>query len=68
MDSSPVISAGRVYVGSRDKKLYVLDLKTGRKLWEFSAQRGIAGAPAIARGLLVVADGGGAVYCLEGAK
>jgi hypothetical protein len=40
VDSSPAIAGGRVYVGSRDKKLYVLDLKTGKKLDEFQAGAG----------------------------
>jgi outer membrane protein assembly factor BamB len=66
VDSSPLISDGRVYVGSKDKKLYVLDLKTGNKLWEFPAARGISAAPAIAKGVVVVGDNRGAVYCLEG--
>ena len=51
----PAISGGRVYVGSKDKKLYVLDLKTGRELWSFTAGRGIAASPAIGDGVLVIA-------------
>ena len=36
MGSSPAIgSDGTVYVGSEDKKLYAINGKTGKKLWEF---------------------------------
>jgi outer membrane protein assembly factor BamB len=31
VDSSPAISGGRVFVGSSDGKLYVLDTATGAK-------------------------------------
>jgi outer membrane protein assembly factor BamB len=68
VDSSPVISGGRVYVGSKDKRLYVLDLKTGEKLSEFQAGRGIIAPVAAGRGVVVVGDTAGAVYCLEPAK
>lgn len=65
VDGPPIICDGRVYVGSKDKNLYVLDLKTGQKLWEFKASRSIEGGVAIAQGVLVLADSGGTVYCLE---
>jgi outer membrane protein assembly factor BamB len=65
VDSSPLISGGRVYVGSKDKSLYVLDLKTGQSIWEFKASRAITASPAIAAGVLVIGDDAGNVYCLE---
>jgi outer membrane protein assembly factor BamB len=65
VDGSPLISAGRAYVGSKDKKLYVIDLKSGQKLWEYTMGRGIEAGPAIAQGVLVAADSGGNVVCLE---
>ena len=68
VDSSPVISSGRVYVGSKDKSLYVLDLKSGQLLWEFKSSRGIVATPAIGAGVLVIGDNAGNVYCLEAEK
>ena len=62
--SSPVISGGKVYVASKDKKLYVLDLQTGKKLGEFQARFAIEASPAIGQGVIVVGDGRGLVYCL----
>ena len=58
-------AGGRVYVGSKDKRLYVLDLKTGQKRWEFRTAGKITAAPAIGRGVLVVGDESGLVYCLD---
>ena len=68
VDSSPLIRGGRVYVGSKDKTLYVLDLKRGELRWKFKASRAIVASPAIADGVLVIGDDAGNVYCLEAAK
>jgi len=54
-----------VFVGSKDKSLYVLNLADGKMLWEFKGGRGIVASPAIAEGVLVVSDLAGNVYCLE---
>jgi outer membrane protein assembly factor BamB len=43
----------------------VLDLKTGEKLWEFAASRGISATAAIAEGTVVIGDTGGILYCFE---
>jgi len=51
--STPVIGGGVVYVGSTDKKLYALDLKTGKQRWAFEAGDAIE-APALLVGDLVV--------------
>ena len=46
--SSPAIgSDGTVYVGSRDKKLYAINGKTGVKLWEFETGDRVFSSPAI---------------------
>jgi outer membrane protein assembly factor BamB len=68
VDASPVISGERVYAASRDKHLYVLDLQSGKLLWDFNAGRPIAAGVAIGEGVLVLADTGGTVRCLEPAK
>ena len=53
-----MIAGGRVYVGSSDGKLYVLDLETGKKLSEFDAGSGITTSPAIAAGRVVIGIAG----------
>jgi eukaryotic-like serine/threonine-protein kinase len=65
VDASPVISAGRVYVPSKDRRLYVLNLSDGKVLWTFETARPVSAPVAIGRGVLVLADAGGTVYCLE---
>ena len=48
VSSSPAIgSDGTVYVGSKDKKLYAINGKTGVKLWEFETGDWVVSSPAI---------------------
>ena len=48
MGSSPAIRPdGTVYVGSRDKKLYAINGKSGLKLWEFETGGIVVSSPAI---------------------
>jgi outer membrane protein assembly factor BamB len=56
-------SGGRVYVGSSDGKLYVLDAATGEKRWEFDAGAAITASPAIAAGRIVIGAQDGRLYC-----
>jgi outer membrane protein assembly factor BamB len=56
-----------VYIGSSDGRLYVLDLKTGAKLFAFEAGAALTASPAIAGGRVVIGTDDGRVYCL-GAK
>jgi outer membrane protein assembly factor BamB len=67
VDSSPVIAGQRVYVGSFDQHLYVLDLATGKELQKIRLDGQIIASPAVANGRLVVGTDKGTVYCL-GAK
>ena len=48
IDSSPAIAGDRVVVGSNDGRLYVLDLATGKEVWEFDAGAGFTASPALA--------------------
>ena len=63
MDSSPVIASGRVYVGSSDGHFYVLDLASGKKLWDFEAGSPLSASPAIAAGRVVIGSQDGRLYC-----
>jgi outer membrane protein assembly factor BamB len=64
VDSSPAIAGSRVYAGSSDGRLYVLDLASGKKLWEFEAGAPLTASPAIAGGRLVIGSQDGRLYCL----
>jgi outer membrane protein assembly factor BamB len=56
------VAGGRVYVGSNDGRLYVLDLRDGKKLWEFEAGGALSASPAIAAGRLVIGSQDGQVF------
>ena len=61
---SPTIAAGRVYIGSNDGRLYVLDLATGNKRTEWHAGAALSASPAIAGARLVIGAHDGRIYCL----
>ena len=63
VDSSPTIAGGRVFVGSSDGKLYVLDLQSGAKRWEYEVGNALTASPAIAGGRLVIGAQDGRIYC-----
>jgi eukaryotic-like serine/threonine-protein kinase len=65
VDASPVISDHRVYVASKDRRLYVLKLSDGQSVWQFETGRQVSAPVAIGRGVVVMGDAGGTVYCLE---
>ena len=58
----PLRSPARVVVGSSDGKLYVLDLASGKKVWEFEAGAPITASPAISGGRIIIGDGDGRLY------
>ena len=64
VDSSPVVAGGRVYIGSGDGRLYVLDAQTGKKISEFEAGAGFSASPAIAAGRVVIGAQDGRLYVL----
>ena len=64
VDSSPAIVGGRVYIGSSDGRLYVLDAQSGKKLWEFDAGSALTASPAVAAGRLVIGSQDGRIYVL----
>jgi outer membrane protein assembly factor BamB len=66
VDGSAVIVGDRIFVGSYDKRLYVLE-KTGQKVTDFELDGAIMGSPAVAEGRVVIGTEKGTVYCL-GAK
>jgi outer membrane protein assembly factor BamB len=62
--ASPAIAGGRLYVGSSDGKLYVLDVTTGKSVQEFEAGGPISASPAIASGRVVFGTVDGKLFCL----
>jgi outer membrane protein assembly factor BamB len=64
VEGAAVIADGVVYVGSSDKNLYALDLKTGAKRW--TTPLGIITAsPGINGDRVYIGDADGKFYCLD---
>ena len=63
-DLAPAIAGNRVVVGSSDGKVYVLDVTTGAKVWEFESGGGFTASPAVAAGKIVIGDVDGRVYLI----
>ncbi|MBI1371613.1 MAG: PQQ-binding-like beta-propeller repeat protein [Phycisphaera sp.] len=63
--SSPVISFGKVYIGSDDGSVYALDQKTGRKVWSFKTEDAVEAPPTVHGSRLYVGSDDGEVYCLD---
>jgi len=61
------VAGGRVFFGSNDGRLYVLDIQSGKKVWEFEAGAALSSSPAIGGGRIVIGAQDGALYCF-GAK
>ena len=65
MDSSPVVAGKRVYFGSNDGKLYVVDLNTGTEIQSIElGKKGILASPAVSGDRLVIGTIDGVLYCL----
>jgi outer membrane protein assembly factor BamB len=65
---SGIIADGkRLYLASRDKNLYALDIKTGATLWRYTASDIMTATPALYRDLVLIADYAGQVQALGAA-
>ena len=64
VEGTAAIANGVVYIGSFDKHLYALDLKTGREKWKYNAGP-IKAAPGYRDGLLYVGDEDGKFHCID---
>ena len=66
VDSSPVVVGNRVYFGSADGKLYVVELANGKEVQslELSSRGGILASPAVSDNRLVIGTPDGVLYCL----
>jgi outer membrane protein assembly factor BamB len=65
VDSSPVVVGNRVFVGSLDATLYVIDLVPGTVNKKFElGKKGIIASPAVAENCLVIGTLDGELVCL----
>lgn len=64
--SHPLVQGATLYVGNLDGRLYAVDTGTGKQLWRSEALGdSIRGRPALAQGVLVVADRKGHMVGLD---
>jgi outer membrane protein assembly factor BamB len=64
-ESSPLATAGRIYVGSQDGTVYCLLAKSGRIVWRHRAGGAVKAAPAFSQDRIFVAAYGGSVTALR---
>jgi eukaryotic-like serine/threonine-protein kinase len=67
IEGSPVVSDGRVLVGSTDGKLYAFDAVTGDKVWTFDAGGAISGTPAVFGDVVYLVTDAGKLFALQAA-
>jgi eukaryotic-like serine/threonine-protein kinase len=63
--STAAISNGILYVGSRDGKLYALDILGGKKLWDFQTVSWVDTSPAVVNGVVYFGSNDGNLYALD---
>lgn len=62
--TTPTVEDGTVYVGTLDRMLYALDIKTGEKKWEFESSY-IVCAPTVINDEVYFSDTNGILHCLD---
>jgi outer membrane protein assembly factor BamB len=65
IETTPVISAGRVFVSDVMGQLYALKQSDGKEIWRHNYDTGFLASPAIQDDLLVIGDVAGNLYGIE---
>ena len=65
--SSAAIANGRVFIGSNDKSLHAIDLKTGKKLWAFATEGEIESSPLVLNGMVYFGSNDDFLYAVDAA-
>jgi outer membrane protein assembly factor BamB len=68
VESSPVVVGNTLYLGSKDRKVYALQLrgrKPPRTRWTFTADDEVVAAPAYSQGKIFAATSNGSVYAID---
>jgi|GEM_PF-229585 len=63
--SSPAISDGVIYCGSKDGKLYAINAPSGEKLWEYSTENSTESSPAVFDGVVYIGSDDKNVYAIN---
>ncbi len=65
LQSSPIVSGRRVYVGSADGQVYAVVAETGRITWSVKTGQKVRATPAVEDGTVYVGSWDGTVYALD---
>jgi outer membrane protein assembly factor BamB len=63
--SSPAVTADKVVIGGRDKRLHCLRRDNGRAIWEFRTRGKVDSSPTICDGKIVVGCEDGRLYLVD---
>ena len=63
--SSPVLSNGVVFIGSKNDTVYALHARDGTKKWSFMTKGDVDATPVISNGIVFVGSYDGALYALD---
>jgi outer membrane protein assembly factor BamB len=63
--SSPAIVNNIVYIGSSDKHIYAIDIKTGKQVWSRLLDNEIEASPTVIENMVFIGTIAGTVYALD---
>ena len=64
-EASAVIVGGVVYAADRSGALRAIDLKTGKKKWDYRVEAGFSATPAVVKGLVCLGDEDGIFHAVD---
>ena len=62
---SPALAGDTLIIGSRGRRFYAIDRKTGEKKWDIRTHGGVEGAPVIAKNRAIFGSAGGRLSIIE---
>jgi len=62
--SSPAVTADRVIIGGRDKRLHCIDRAKGGKVWVFQTRGDVDSSPVVCGDAVIVGSADGRLYCV----
>jgi len=65
VESSPAVTYGYVFVGSRDSQVYCFNVSNGEPVWEYPIRMEVWSSPAIFNDRVYIGADDGYVYCLN---
>ena len=63
--SSAAVTADRVIIGCRDKRLHCLDRATGKAVWTFQTRGQVESSPVVCGDAIIVGSEDGRLYCVN---